>query len=102
MEVFGGVVGLVIVWIMYVDYFKVLIDEILFIIIWNLFCMVLVVCNLLWNFFVELFDIFIFILGILVIFEIKMLGIVLIGVGLFVWVIGMGFGGLIGFVMNLV
>lgn len=100
-EVLGGVVGSVIVWIMYADHFKASTDEISPITIRNLFCTAPAVRNLPRNFFVELFDTFIFISGILAISEIKTPGIVPIGVGLIVWAIGMGLGGPTGFAMNL-
>ena len=100
-EVLGGVVGSVIVWIMYADHFKASTDEISPITIRNLFCTAPAVRNLPRNFFVELFDTFIFISGILAISEIKTPGIVPIGVGLLVWAIGMGLGGPTGFAMNL-
>lgn len=100
-EVLGGVVGSVIVWIMYADHFKASTDEISPITIRNLFCTAPAVRNLPRNFFVELFDTFIFISSILAISEIKTPGIVPIGVGLLVWAIGMGLGGPTGFAMNL-
>jgi glycerol uptake facilitator protein len=100
-EVLGGVVGSVIVWIMYADHFKASTDEISPIKIRNLFCTAPAVRNLPRNFFVELFDTFIFISSILAISEIKTPGIVPIGVGLLVWAIGMGLGGPTGFAMNL-
>lgn len=100
-EVLGGIVGSVIVWIMYADHFKASTDEISPITIRNLFCTAPAVRNLPRNFFVELFDTFIFISSILAISEIKTPGIVPIGVGLLVWAIGMGLGGPTGFAMNL-
>lgn len=81
--------------------FKASTDEISPITIRNLFCTAPAVRNLPRNFFVELFDTFIFISSILAISEIKTPGIVPIGVGLLVWAIAMGFGGPTGFAMNL-
>lgn len=52
------------------------------------------------NFFVEFFDTFIFLTGIMVIVTIKTPGIMPIGIGLLVWAIGMGLGGPTGFAMN--
>lgn len=100
-EVLGGVVGALIVYVMYADHFKVSADEISPITIRNLFCTAPAVRNLPRNFFVEFFDTFIFISGILAISEVKTPGIVPIGVGLLVWAIGMGLGGPTGFAMNL-
>ncbi|MGO1322608.1 MAG: MIP/aquaporin family protein, partial [Lactiplantibacillus plantarum] len=79
-EVLGGVVGAVIVWIMYADHFAASADEISPITIRNLFSTAPAVRNLPRNFFVEFFDTFIFISGILAISEVKTPGIVPIGV----------------------
>ena len=70
-EVLGGVVGAVIVWIMYADHFKASEGEISPITIRNLFCTAPAIRNLPRNFFVEFFDTFIFIASILAISEIS-------------------------------
>ncbi|MFL2028903.1 D/L-lactic acid transporter LarD [Loigolactobacillus zhaoyuanensis] len=100
-EVLGGVVGAMIVWVMYADHFKASEKEISPITIRNLFATAPAIRNLPRNFFVEFFDTFIFISGILAISTVKTPGIVPIGVGLLVWAIGMGLGGPTGFAMNL-
>ena len=100
-EVLGGVAGSVIVWIMYADHFKASANEISPITIRNLFSTSPAIRNLPRNFFVECFDTFIFIAGILAISTVKTPGVVPIGVGLLVWAIGMGLGGPTGFAMNL-
>lgn len=99
-EMIGGVLGAVIVYIMYADQFKHSYDKIDPVTIRNIFSTAPGVRNLPRNFFVEFFDTFIFLTGILVIVTIKTPGVMQIGIGLLVWAIGMGLGGPTGFAMN--
>lgn len=100
-ELAGGIIGAIIVWIMYADQFKASEGEIDSVTIRNIFSTSPGIRNLPRNFFVEAFATFIFITGILSIVQIKVDGIPAIGVGLLVWAIGMGLGGTTGFAMNL-
>ena len=100
-EVLGGVVGSIIVWIMYADQFKTSEGDIDPVVVRNMFSTSPAIRNLPRNFFVEFFATFIFLTGILAIAEIKTPGVTAIGVGLLVWAIGMGLGGPTGFAMNL-
>lgn len=100
-ELAGGIVGSIIVWIMYADQFKASEGKIDGITIRNIFTTSPAIRNLPRNFFVEAFATFIFITGILAIVQIKAEGVPAIGVGLLVWAIGMGLGGTTGFAMNL-
>ncbi|WP_288530406.1 D/L-lactic acid transporter LarD [uncultured Secundilactobacillus sp.] len=99
-EMIGGVLGAVIVYIMYADQFKHSYDKINNVTIRNIFSTAPGVRNLPRNFFVEFFATFVFLTGILAIATIKTPGILPIGVGLLVWAIGMGMGGPTGFAMN--
>ncbi len=92
-ELAGGVIGAVIVYIMYADQFKHSYDNIDPVTIRNIFSTGPGVRNLPRNFFVEFFDTFIFLTAIMVIVTIKTPGIMPIGIGLLVWAIGMGLGG---------
>ncbi len=100
-ELAGGIVGAVIVWIMYADQFKISAGKIDAVEIRNIFSTSPAIRNLPRNFFVEAFATFIFITGILAIVQVKTDGLSAIGVGLLVWAIGMGLGGTTGFAMNL-
>jgi glycerol uptake facilitator protein len=100
-QVVGGVVGSVIVYIMYADSFKHSYGKIDNVTIRNIFSTAPAVRNLPRNFFVEFFATFVFLTSILAISQYKTPGIVPIGVGLLVWAIGMGLGGPTGFAMNL-
>lgn len=100
-DVFGGVIGAIIVWVMYADHFRASAGEVSPVAIRNIFSTSPGIRNLPRNFFVEFFDTFIFISGILAIAQVKAPGVVPIGVGLLVWAIGMGLGGTTGFAMNL-
>lgn len=100
-EVSGGIVGAVIVWIMYADQFKASEGKVDAVDIRNIFATSPAIRNLPRNFFVEAFATFIFITGILSIVQVKTEGLSAIGVGLLVWAIGMGIGGTTGFAMNL-
>lgn len=100
-EVLGGIIGAVIAYIMYADQFKASEGNVDPVAIRNIFSTAPGVRNLPRNFFVEFFDTFIFIAGILAISEVKTPGVMPIGVGLLVWAIGMGMGGPTGFAMNL-
>ncbi|EST12799.1 D/L-lactic acid transporter LarD [Sporolactobacillus laevolacticus] len=99
-EVLGGVFGSIVVFIAYYDQFKASqdVDRVK---IRNIFSTNPNVRNLPRNFFVEFIDTFIFITAILAIASTKTPGIVPIAVGLLVWAIGMGMGGVTGFAMNL-
>ena len=100
-ELAGGIVGAVIVWIMYADQFKISAGKIDAVEIRNIFSTSPAIRNLPRNFFVEAFATFIFITGIFAIVQVKTEGLSAIGVGLLVWAIGMGLGGTTGFAMNL-
>lgn len=99
-ELAGGVIGAVIVYIMYADQFNHSYDNIDPVTIRNIFSTGPGVRDLPRNFFVEFFDTFIFLTAIMVIVTIKTPGIMPIGIGLLVWAIGMGLGGPTGFAMN--
>ncbi|WP_288530409.1 D/L-lactic acid transporter LarD [uncultured Secundilactobacillus sp.] len=99
-EMIGGVLGAVIVYVMYADQFKHSYDKVDNVVIRNIFSTAPGVRNLPRNFFVEFFATFVFLTGILAIAAIKTPGVVPIGVGLLVWAIGMGMGGPTGFAMN--
>ena len=99
-EMIGGVLGAVIVYVMYADQFKHSYDKVDNVVIRNIFSTSPGVRNLPRNFFVEFFATFVFLTGILAIATIKTPGILPIGVGLLVWAIGMGMGGPTGFAMN--
>ncbi|WP_407878199.1 D/L-lactic acid transporter LarD [Furfurilactobacillus entadae] len=100
-QVFGGMVGAIIVYIMYADSFKHSYGKLDGVTIRNIFSTSPAVRNLPRNFFVEFFATFVFLSGILAISQVKTPGIVPIGVGLLVWAVGMGMGGPTGFAMNL-
>ncbi|QIL51132.1 aquaporin family protein [Weissella coleopterorum] len=100
-EVLGGVIGSMIVWVMYADQFRSSEDKIDPNVIRNMFSTAPAIRNLPRNFFVEFFATFVFITGIFAISQIKVPGVTPIGVGLLVWAIGMGLGGPTGFAMNL-
>ncbi|KRO17272.1 glycerol uptake facilitator protein [Lacticaseibacillus saniviri JCM 17471 = DSM 24301] len=100
-EVLGGVVGAIIVWIMYKDHFDASVGKIDPVTIRNIFSTSPGIRDLPRNFFVEAFATFIFISGILAIASLKDTAGVDIGVGLLVWAVGMGLGGTTGFAMNL-
>lgn len=99
-EMLGGIIGALIVYVMYADSFKHSYGKVDNVTIRNIFSTSPAVRNLPRNFFVEFFDTFLFISAILAVSEIKTPGIVPIGVGLIVWAIGMGLGGPTGFAMN--
>lgn len=100
-QVVGGVIGSLIVYIMYADSFKHSYGKIDNATIRNIFSTAPAIRNLPRNFFVEFFATFVFLTSILAISQYKTPGIVPIGVGLLVWAIGMGMGGPTGFAMNL-
>jgi len=100
-EVLGGVVGAIIVYIMYTDEFKASEGSIDPVAVRNIFSTAPGIRNLPRNFFVEFFATFVFIASIIAITQIKTPGIAPIAVGLLVWAIGMGMGGPTGFAMNL-
>lgn len=100
-EVLGGVVGAIIVYIMYADEFKASEGSIDPVAVRNIFSTAPGIRNLPRNFFVEFFATFVFIASIIAITQIKTPGIAPIAVGLLVWAIGMGMGGPTGFAMNL-
>ncbi|KRN74958.1 hypothetical protein IV73_GL000713 [Weissella kandleri] len=100
-EVAGGIVGAVIVWIMYADQFKASEGDLAPDDVRNIFSTAPAIRNLPRNFFVEAFATFVFLTGILSIVQVKTEGVAAIGIGLLVWAIGMGIGGTTGFAMNL-
>ena len=98
-EVLGGVVGAVIVYIMYADHFKESEGSIDPIAIRNIFSTNPNLRNLPRNYFVETFATFVFLTSILAIVH-GYDSMSPIAVGLLVWAIGMGLGGTTGFAMN--
>lgn len=98
-EVLGGVVGAVIVYIMYADHFKESEGSIDSIAIRNIFSTNPNLRNLPRNYFVETFATFVFLTSILAIVH-GYDSMSPIAVGLLVWAIGMGLGGTTGFAMN--
>ncbi|KRN29565.1 glycerol uptake facilitator protein [Lactobacillus selangorensis] len=99
-QILGGIVGAIIVYIMYADSFKHSYGKVDPVAIRNIFSTSPAVRNLPRNFFVEFFDTFIFLTSILAISRIKTPGVVPIAVGILVWALGMGLGGPTGFAMN--
>lgn len=98
-EVLGGVVGAVIVYIMYADHFKESEGSIDPIAIRNIFSTNPNLRNLPRNYFVETFATFVFLTSILAIVH-GYDSMSPIAVGLLVWAIGMGLGDTTGFAMN--
>ncbi|MBF7123594.1 D/L-lactic acid transporter LarD [Pediococcus pentosaceus] len=98
-EVLGGVVGAVIVYIMYADHFKESEGSIDPIAIRNIFSTNPNLRNLPRNYFVETFATFVFLTSVLAIVH-GYDSMSPIAVGLLVWAIGMGLGGTTGFAMN--
>ena len=103
-EMLGGIFGAVIAWVLYADDFKASENEVDPIDVRNIFSTnpTKESYDLPRNFFVEAFDTFVFLTGILAIAS-RAKGDVLvlaIGVGLLVWAVGMGLGGVTGFAMN--
>lgn len=101
-EMLGGFAGAVIAWFMYADAFKVSEGKVDGVAIRNIFSTNPVINDKPRSFFVEAIDTFVFITGILAIAHYggDNLLLVAIGVGLLVWAIGMGMGGMTGFAMN--
>ncbi|WP_054658372.1 D/L-lactic acid transporter LarD [Apilactobacillus ozensis] len=100
-EVLGGIIGSIIVYIMYADQFKMSQGKVEPDAIRNIFSTAPGIRNLPRNFFVEFIATFIFIAAILAISEYKVAVMTPMEVGLLVWAIGMGLGGPTGFAMNL-
>lgn len=98
-EVAGGMVGAMIIYVMYADHFKASDGKVDPIAIRNIFSTNPNLRNLPRNYFVETFATFIFLTGILAIVH-TYAAITPVGVGLLVWAVGMGLGGTTGFAMN--
>lgn len=98
-EMLGGIVGAMIVYIMYADHFKASEGQVDPIAIRNIFSTNPNLRNLPRNYFVETIATFIFLTAILAIAN-SAEAMLPIGVGLLVWAIGMGLGGTTGFAMN--
>ena len=103
-EMLGGIFGAVMAWVLYADDFKASEGSVDPVAVRNIFSTnpTKESYDLPRNFFVEAFDTFIFLTGILAIAS-RAKGDVLvlaIGVGLLVWAVGMGLGGVTGFAMN--
>lgn len=103
-EMLGGIAGACMAWFIYADDFKASEFEVDPVAIRNIFSTnpTTESYNLPRNFAIEAFDTFVFLTGILCIAanvgeNTMMLG---IGVGLLVWAVGMGLGGVTGFAMN--
>ena len=103
-ELLGGIFGAVIAWVLYADDFKASVDEVDPVAVRNIFSTnpTSESLDLPRNFFVEAFDTFVFLTGILCIASRGGDNIfaVAVGVGLLVWAVGMGLGGVTGFAMN--
>ena len=103
-ELLGGIFGAVMAWFLYADDFKASEGQVDPVAVRNIFSTnpTKESFDLPRNFFVEAFDTFIFITGILCIANRggDNLFLVAIGVGLLVWAVGMGLGGVTGFAMN--
>ena len=98
-DMLGGFAGALVVYVMYADQFKASEDSVDPVAIRNIFSTNPICRDLIRNWFVECLDTTIFLTGILMIvknFEQQ----VPIGVGLLVWAVGMGLGGVTGFAMN--
>lgn len=98
-EMLGGLVGAIIIYIMYADHFKASEGQVDPIAIRNIFSTNPNLRNLPRNYFVETVATFIFLTTILAIAH-NTESMLPIGVGLLVWAIGMGLGGTTGFAMN--
>ncbi|MGH1847738.1 D/L-lactic acid transporter LarD [Enterococcus gilvus] len=98
-EMLGGLVGAIIIYIMYADHFKASEGQVDPIAIRNIFSTNPNLRNLSRNYFVETVATFIFLTTILAIAH-NAESMLPIGVGLLVWAIGMGLGGTTGFAMN--
>lgn len=103
-EMLGGIAGACLAWLIYADDFKASEGEVDAVSIRNIFSTnpTPESYNLVRNFLIEAFDTFVFLTGILCIAtqagdNLLALG---IGVGLLVWAVGMGLGGVTGFAMN--
>lgn len=102
-EVLGGIVGSLIVYVMYADQFKLSEKDIDPVIVRNIFSTAPAIRNLPRNFFVEAFATFVFLTSIMAISARagNVPGMVPLSVGFLVWAVGMGMGGTTGFAMNL-
>ncbi len=102
-EVLGGVMGSLIVYIMYADQFKLSEKDIDPVIVRNIFSTAPAIRNLPRNFFVEAFATFVFLTSIMAISvrAENVPGMTPLAVGFLVWAVGMGMGGTTGFAMNL-
>lgn len=98
-EMLGGLVGAIIIYIMYADHFKASEGQVDLIAFLNIFSTNPNLRNLPRNYFVETVATFIFLTTIPAIAH-NAESMLPIGVGLLVWAIGMGLGGTTGFVMN--
>ena len=103
-EMLGGICGAVIAWLLYADDFKASADSVDPVAVRNIFSTnpTNESYDLPRNFFVEAFDTFVFLTGILCIASRAGDNVLIlaIGVGLLVWAVGMGLGGVTGFAMN--
>lgn len=100
-EMLGGIVGAVIVYIMYKDQFDASVDSVDPVAVRNIFSTNPPCLDMARNFFVEALDTTIFLVGIVAISKATD-NILAVGVcvGLLVWAVGMGLGGITGFAMN--
>ena len=103
-EMLGGIAGAVIAWFLYADDFKASVGQVDSVAVRNIFSTnpTTESLDLPRNFFVEAFDTFVFLTGILCIASRggEDIFAVAVGVGLLVWAVGMGLGGVTGFAMN--
>ncbi len=103
-EMLGGICGAAIAWLLYADDFKASADSVDPVAVRNIFSTnpTNESYDLPRNFFVEAFDTFVFLTGILCIASRAGDNVLIlaIGVGLLVWAVGMGLGGVTGFAMN--
>lgn len=101
-ELAGGFFGAVVAWFLYADAFKASEGQVDGVAIRNIFSTNPIINDKPRSFAIEAIDTFVFITGILCIAHYggDNLLLVAIGVGLLVWAIGMGMGGMTGFAMN--
>lgn len=100
-QMFGGMVGVLFVWFVYCQYFVKEVDVDLKFVV---FCMVLVICSVMYNVLIEVICMFVLIFGVLyfVLLQVGFGVFDVLFVGLLVFGIGILFGGLIGYVMSFV
>ncbi|MST72770.1 D/L-lactic acid transporter LarD [Olsenella porci] len=101
-EMLGGLAGAVVAWLIYADAFEVSAGKVDGVAVRNIFSTNPLINDLPRSFFIEAIDTFVFVSGILSIahFGGDNLLLVAVCVGILVWAVGMGMGGMTGFAMN--